>query len=72
MKYEDKVNLLKTITRRDMDYYIDGYEEMFYERYLFIKAIKEIFGVDGIKRLYDLVNEETYELMNLLDYFAEK
>ena len=63
--------MLKTITRRDMDYYIDGYEEMFYERYLFIKAIKEIFGVDGIKRLYDLVNEETYELMRILNHLEE-
>lgn len=68
---KDKENLLKEITRRDKNYYIDGYVEMFYERYLFIKKIKAVFGIKGIEMLFDLVNSETYELMNILNYLKE-
>lgn len=68
MRYEDKAKLLKEVTRRDADYYIDGYVDVFYERYELVKSIKEAVGAEGIKMLFDLVNSETYELMNLLEY----
>ena len=71
MSYEEKVNLLKDITRREPNYYIDGYVEMFYERYKLIAKIKEVVGAEGVKRLYDLVNEETYELMRILNHLEE-
>ena len=67
----EKIELLEKVTRRKADYYIKGYEDTFYQHYKLIEDIKAALGEESMRKLYDLVNEETYELMRILNHLEE-
>lgn len=69
---KSKIELLEKVTGRKSNYYVEGYEDAFYQHYKLIADIKEALGTESMKKLYDLVNEETYELMNILNYLKEE
>ena len=70
MTKQEKIRLLEAATGKK-DYFIDGYEEKFYEYYVFLEEIKSKYGLEGIRKLYKVLNEEFSEIFKLVSYMSE-
>ena len=51
--------------------FIEGYEEKFYEYYIFLEEIKSKYGLEGIRKIYKVLNEEFAEIFKLVSYMIE-
>lgn len=66
-----KKELLESATGKK-DYFIEGYEDKFYEYYLFLEDIKSKYGLEGIRKIYKVLNEEFSEIFKLVSYMCEE
>lgn len=70
MTKQEKIELLEAATGKK-NYFIEGYEEKFYEYYLFLEEIKSKYGLEGIRKIYKVLNEEFAEIFRLVSYMSE-
>lgn len=70
MTKQEKIELLEAATGKK-NYFIEGYEDKFYEYYLFLEDIKSKYGLEGIRKIYRVLNEEFAEIFKLVSYMCE-
>lgn len=70
MTKQEKIRLLEAATGKK-NYFIEGYEDKFYEYYLFLEDIKNKYGLECIRKIYKVLNEEFSEIFKLVSYMCE-
>lgn len=70
MTKQEKIRLLEVATGKK-NYFQEGYEDKFYEYYLFLEEIKSEYGLEAITKIYDVLNEEFAEIFKLVSYMSE-
>ena len=70
MTKQEKIELLEAATGKK-NYFIEGYEDKFCEYYLFLEDIKSKYGLEGIRKIYRVLNEEFAEIFKLVSYMCE-